>query len=173
MLSDCSSCKFFNPELCAVNPLYRQRADKWRGRLSEQDLADLTFLGAELQACPDWERSEELESVMVELTLTRRQWQQVTQALARSGLADLLTEQLQAVLPTSEEIVMIGVDSSNIAAIGYGSINQVLQVDFHTGSRYRYFEVPLGVFEAFLAAPSKGRYLNYQIKGVYSHERAD
>lgn len=45
MLSDCSSCKFYNPELCAVNPMYRVRADRWRGRLSERDLADLSFLG--------------------------------------------------------------------------------------------------------------------------------
>ncbi len=171
MLSECSSCKFFNPELCAVNPLYRQRADRWRGRLSEQDLADLSFLGAELHDCLDWQRSEELEPVMVELTLTRRQWQQVSQALARAGLLALLAEQLQGVISAPEDVRMVPVESSNIAAIGYGIQEETLWVDFHSGSRYRYLDVPIWVFEDFLEARSKGQFLNSRIKGEYDYER--
>lgn len=172
MLSDCSSCKFFHPQLCAVNPLYRQRADRWRSRLSEQDLADLAFLGAQLQPCSDWEPSPQLEPVAMELTLTRRQWLQVGNALARAGLLAAISPQLEGVL-SDQEVVMVAVVSTNITAIGYDGINQVLLVDFHTGSRYRYAQVPQGVFEAFLQADSKGQFLNYQVKGVFAYERVE
>lgn len=40
MLSSCQDCRFYRPELCAVNPPYRERVDRWRGRLSEQDMQD-------------------------------------------------------------------------------------------------------------------------------------
>lgn len=63
-----------------------------------------------------------------------------------------------------EEIDMIPVDSSNIAAIGYSDALRILQVDFLTGSRYRYFDVPSQVFQGFLVAPSKGQYLNQVVK---------
>ncbi|MBW4638639.1 MAG: KTSC domain-containing protein [Gloeocapsa sp. UFS-A4-WI-NPMV-4B04] len=59
---------------------------------------------------------------------------------------------------------MIPVDSSNIAAIGYSDVCRVLQVDFLIGKRYRYQDVPSQVFDRFLAAPSKGRFLNSVIK---------
>ncbi len=63
-----------------------------------------------------------------------------------------------------DEIRMIPVDSSNIAAIGYSDVCRVLQVDFLIGKRYRYQDVPSQVFDRFLAAPSKGRFLNSVIK---------
>lgn len=173
MLSDCSSCKFFNPELCAVNPVYRERADRWRGRLSEQNLADLGWLGAELQPCADWERSPELEPVALELTLSRRQWLEVSRVLARTGLLSAIAPQLQGVVPQAQEIQMVAVDSSNVRAIDYDSVIQVLMVDFINGSRYRYRGVPITVFEDFLNADSKGRFLNYLVKGRYEHERVD
>lgn len=171
MLSNCRDCQFYHPELCAVNPLYRERADRWKDKLSQQDLADLSFLGAELQPCADWRYSVELEPVTVELTLSRRQWLQLAQALAKADLFAAIAPQLQAVLPDSQEIQMEAVDSSNVEAIGYDSLNQVLQVDFLSGSRYRYLQVPPGVFHNFLVAPSKGSFLNYRIKGTYGYER--
>jgi hypothetical protein len=68
-----------------------------------------------------------------------------------------------------DEIRMIGVNSSNIAAIGYSAVCRVLQVDFLTGRRYRYHDVPSQVFDGFLAASSKGRFLNNFIKPEYPH----
>ena len=62
------------------------------------------------------------------------------------------------------EIEMVPVDSSNVAAIGYSDALRVLQVDFLSGSTYRYFDVPSQVFQGFLKASSKGRYLNEVVK---------
>lgn len=69
-----------------------------------------------------------------------------------------------------DEIHMIPVTSSNIAAIGYNSVCRVLQVDFLTGKRYRYQDVPTQVFDGFLAASSKGRYLNSVIKSEFAFD---
>ena len=68
------------------------------------------------------------------------------------------------------EIRMIPVNSSNIAAIGYSAVCRVLQVDFLTGRRYRYNNVPSQVFDGFLAASSKGRFLNSIIKSEFAFD---
>jgi len=58
----------------------------------------------------------------------------------------------------------IPVDSSSIASIGYE--DHVLEVEFRqTGEIYRYFDVPHEEYAAFLAAESKGTYLNQVFKG--------
>jgi len=61
--------------------------------------------------------------------------------------------------------------SSNIATIGYHAASQTLSVLFRKGSRYEYYNVPRACFEAFLAATSKGQYLNFWIKGIYPYAR--
>ena len=68
----------------------------------------------------------------------------------------------------TDNISMLAVTSSTIAAVGYTADAQILQVDFCSGSRYRYYNVQASVFTAFLNAPSKGRFLNRVIKAEYS-----
>lgn len=79
----------------------------------------------------------------------------------------------EAIATASKEvqIKMIPVDSSNIKAIGYSPVARVLQVDFLSGSRYRYNAVEPDVFEQFIDAPSKGRFLNREIKKVYDYRQ--
>lgn len=64
----------------------------------------------------------------------------------------------------------VEVESSSIASILYGD-DAVLEVEFHRGTRYRYFTVPQRVFDELLTADSKGTYLNEHIKGRYAFER--
>jgi hypothetical protein len=45
-----------------------------------------------------------------------------------------------------------------------------LQVDFSNRKRYRYQDVPSQVFDSFLAAPSKGRFLNSVIKSEFGFD---
>jgi len=59
------------------------------------------------------------------------------------------------------------VDSSNIEAIGYDKDAQELHVRFLSGMAYVYHGVPNEVYENLMAAPSKGSFLNREIKGVY------
>jgi hypothetical protein len=62
---------------------------------------------------------------------------------------------------------MIYVDSSNVEAIGYDDNAQELHVQFLSGGLYVYYGVPRQVFDGLMASPSKGSFLNREIKGVY------
>ena len=66
---------------------------------------------------------------------------------------------------------MIFVDSSNIEAIGYDENNQELHVQFLSGGYYVYHDVPREIFDDLVEAPSKGSYLNREIKGVYQYSK--
>jgi len=166
MLSKCLDCKYFHPELCAVNPSYRLMETKLRSRLSE---SEIQACDAGILPCQDWEPSPELEPLTLEVTLTCCEWRQILRSAV--SMPPSLALQIQAAVGETGEIIMLPVESSNIAAIGYSSLEQVLQVDFLNGFRYRYLDVPQEVFAEFQAAPSKGRYLNREIKGQYDYER--
>lgn len=61
--------------------------------------------------------------------------------------------------------------SNQVRAFGYEPKTQTFDVQFHDGRTYRYSNVPRNVFDGFLRAPSKGGYINAQIKGKYAFER--
>lgn len=61
------------------------------------------------------------------------------------------------------------VSSSNISAIGYDSDTEMLEVEFINGAVYSYSGVPLGEFNSFMIADSKGQYLHANIKGRYPY----
>jgi hypothetical protein len=62
---------------------------------------------------------------------------------------------------------MTYVASSNVEAIGYDDGAQELHVQFLSGGYYIYHDVPREVFDELMYAPSKGSFLNRQVKGVY------
>jgi hypothetical protein len=61
--------------------------------------------------------------------------------------------------------------SSQIAAYGYEQKTGEMRVEFRDGTRWRYRNVPLAVFEGFLRTSSKGGYLNREIKEKFEGER--
>lgn len=63
------------------------------------------------------------------------------------------------------------VSSSNIASVGYNPATETLEVEFHNGSVYHYFEVPQVIFDGLMSAPSHGVFLNANIKGQYRYEQ--
>lgn len=62
------------------------------------------------------------------------------------------------------------IDSSLIRSVTYGA-EATLTVRLHQGAVYRYFTVPRTVFEALLAAPSKGAYFNRHIRDGFPYQR--
>jgi len=62
---------------------------------------------------------------------------------------------------------MFYVDSSNIESIGYDDDAQELHVQFVSGGYYIYHQVPSQIYEDLMSAPSKGSFLNREVKGVY------
>jgi hypothetical protein len=60
--------------------------------------------------------------------------------------------------------------SSAITRALYSEASATLDIWYKGGDRYRYFEVPLVAYEALLAAPSAGEYVNREIKPHYRCE---
>ena len=59
----------------------------------------------------------------------------------------------------------IPVNSSSIASIGYDAGRLELEIEFHeSGDVYLYFDVPAEEYTGFMAADSKGTYLNQVFK---------
>ena len=70
-------------------------------------------------------------------------------------------------LPTIRQI-----ESSSVDAVGYDPDSGKLYVRFKgSGRAYVYYGVPASVYDAFLAADSKGRFVNARIKGRYEYRR--
>lgn len=65
----------------------------------------------------------------------------------------------------------IHVTSSDIKTIGYDEESQILEVEFINGGVYQYFYVPILVYENFLNAPSKGKYLHDVIRNSYRYQK--
>lgn len=63
------------------------------------------------------------------------------------------------------------VNSTAIAKIEHNERTHVLSIWFHETGHYDYFNVPRHIYEAFLRAPSKGRFFNDYIKDRYSANR--
>lgn len=59
------------------------------------------------------------------------------------------------------------VDSTSIASVGYDPASRTLEIEFHDGDVYQYFNVPAVVHRDLLAAPSVGRYFAHFVKTGY------
>jgi hypothetical protein len=59
------------------------------------------------------------------------------------------------------------VSSTAIQRIDYDETSRHLWITFVTGNVYKYYDVPRGIYECFLRAPSKGAFFNENIKDRY------
>ncbi len=57
------------------------------------------------------------------------------------------------------------IESRAIAAVGYSKRLQALEIEFHNGAIYRYLDVPRELFRDLLAAESKARFYDRNIRG--------
>lgn len=75
-------------------------------------------------------------------------------------------------MPINKEVVgaeadsldWVGVSSSNVAAIAYSDDFARMYVEFTSGKRGVYHHVRRAVFDGWLAAPSKGKYLWHVVR---------
>lgn len=61
----------------------------------------------------------------------------------------------------------IPVSSSNIASVGYDAVNKILEIEFHHGAIYQYFDVPKEIYDNMINSASIGSYFVYNIKDKY------
>ena len=57
-----------------------------------------------------------------------------------------------------EKMYRVNVSSSRIKSVGWE--NDVLEIEFHNGSVYQYFDVTKNEYERFMRAPSLGHELS-------------
>jgi hypothetical protein len=61
--------------------------------------------------------------------------------------------------------------SSVVANMEYDEKREVLRITYTSGMVYDYLAVPPEEFNEMKAADSKGRYLNFNIKGKYRYKK--
>jgi hypothetical protein len=66
---------------------------------------------------------------------------------------------------------MVQVESEAIDEINYDLARSILFVRFTHGGWYRYFAVPQSIYDAFVAAPSHGRFFHDHVRDRYPYRR--
>lgn len=56
------------------------------------------------------------------------------------------------------------ISSSNLASVGYDADLNTLEIEFHNGGVYQYYNVPQSVYDGLMNASSKGQYFDQNIK---------
>lgn len=65
------------------------------------------------------------------------------------------------------------VESSNIRSVGYDEGTQALEVEFSSGTVYRYTGVPMSVHMDLVTSESVGKYFNANVKSAYPFTRVE
>ncbi|MBK6659502.1 MAG: KTSC domain-containing protein [Proteobacteria bacterium] len=60
------------------------------------------------------------------------------------------------------------VTSTNILSVGYDPDQEILEIEFISGTVYQYSGVPNAVYEGILTADSKGKYFHSNVKNAYA-----
>ena len=74
-------------------------------------------------------------------------------------------------IDSNSGIKRIPVTSSNIAAVGYDVKKMLLEIEFHHGAVYQYFDVPKRVYEELMSSKAKGSYFMNEIKAKYNYNK--
>lgn len=64
------------------------------------------------------------------------------------------------------QIERIRVSSSALASVGYDGDRRILQIEFHNGDVYQYFDVPQAVYDGLMQADSHGRYFHQHVRNA-------
>ncbi|EPE9057451.1 KTSC domain-containing protein [Klebsiella aerogenes] len=63
------------------------------------------------------------------------------------------------------------VNSSNLASVGYDEPSQTLEIEFHHGGVYQYYDVPEHVYMELTNADSIGSYFSHNIRNDYPTQK--
>ena len=65
----------------------------------------------------------------------------------------------------------LAIESTTLTSAGYSPDHSVLEVEFRSGSLYRFFDVPEDCFRQLIASSSKGVFFNRNIRNRFPHQR--
>ena len=69
--------------------------------------------------------------------------------------------------------VPVELPSTSLFKAAYDDQRAILQIQFRDGNTYDYASVPPELFQALLAAPSKGVFFNHHIRGRFPFVKGD
>jgi hypothetical protein len=61
-------------------------------------------------------------------------------------------------------------ESTTLASVVYQAALRRLEIEFRTGTRYLYFQVPPECYQQLLSAESKGAYFNRHIRNCFPYQ---
>ncbi len=61
----------------------------------------------------------------------------------------------------------VPLESTTLAWASFLPDHNLLELGFHNGTVYHYFDVPSEIYRALLASDSKGRYFNHHIRNIF------
>ncbi len=61
----------------------------------------------------------------------------------------------------------IPLQSRTLVRVAYDAQQSILQLEFHGGAIYQYFQVPASIYQELLTAESKGLYFNRSIRDQF------
>jgi len=73
--------------------------------------------------------------------------------------------------PANTRNKRIPVASSNIASVGYDAEKKVLEIEFHDGGVYQYFDVPGAIYQELISSPSISSYFFHNIRNNFSSQK--
>ncbi|MFN2217307.1 MAG: KTSC domain-containing protein [Anaerolineae bacterium] len=138
---------------------------------AENDILTIT-LGPERYeahelATGDWSVVVDEAGRLVRVTIAN-----ASRFVARALAAGVEAEGAPAAEYSKGGMVWYDAESSMISAFGYDAAEGILEVAFHSTGVYRYYDVPLHVFEGLRDARSKGSYLRACIIDIYPCEKS-
>lgn len=63
----------------------------------------------------------------------------------------------------------VSIESRSLASAGYDPATRRLELEFRTGRRYEYYDVPPGVYSWLLRVPNKGQFVSRMISPCYAY----
>lgn len=65
----------------------------------------------------------------------------------------------------------IHVASSSLQSVGYDARHETLEVEFHNGAIYQYYNLPQSMYEKLMEVASKDQFFNAQIRNRFPYSR--
>jgi uncharacterized protein len=124
---------------------------------------------AQITAPPPGRRPDSQDPLVFQGSGRPGGWNQNVVDERMSRVIEVWRRQDASIPPENNIMERQAVSSSNVASVGYDPNSLTLEVEFHDGNVYQYFDVPQLLADGLIGAASVGSFLNQNIKGSFRY----
>lgn len=124
---------------------------------------------AQITAPPPGRRPDSQDPLVFQGSGKPGGWNQNVVDERMSCVIEVWRRQDASIPPENNIMERQAVSSSNVASVGYDPNSLTLEVEFHDGNVYQYFDVPQHLADGLIGAASVGSFLNQNIKGSFRY----